>query len=59
MTWLVDAPAYALLDAAKGFGYVAAHRAMSLRNLQSQSRVASPWSASATATTSASPATMP
>lgn len=28
MTWLVDAPAYALLDAAKGFGYVAAHRAM-------------------------------
>ncbi len=29
MTWLVDAPAYALLDAAKGFGYVAAHRAMS------------------------------
>ena len=29
MSWLVDAPAYALLDAAKGFGYVAAHRAMS------------------------------
>ena len=29
MTWLVAAPAYALLDAAKGFGYVAAHRAMS------------------------------
>jgi len=28
MTWLVDAPAYALLDAAKGFGYVAAQRAM-------------------------------
>ncbi len=28
MTWLVNAPAYALLDAAKGFGYVAAHRAM-------------------------------
>ena len=28
MTWLADAPAYALLDAAKGFGYVAAQRAM-------------------------------
>ncbi|MDE2750289.1 MAG: Ldh family oxidoreductase [Chloroflexota bacterium] len=28
MAWLVDAPAYALLDAAKGFGYVAAQRAM-------------------------------
>ena len=28
MTWLRDAPAYALLDAAKGFGYVAAQRAM-------------------------------
>ena len=28
MTWLADGPAYALLDAAKGFGYVAAHRAM-------------------------------
>ncbi|MXX83531.1 MAG: Ldh family oxidoreductase [Chloroflexi bacterium] len=29
MRWLVDSPAYALLDAAKGFGYVAAQRAMS------------------------------
>ena len=29
MTWLRDSPAYALLDAAKGFGYVAANRAMS------------------------------
>ena len=29
MQWLRDAPAFALLDAAKGFGYVAAHRAMS------------------------------
>ena len=29
MAWLRDAPAFALLDAAKGFGYVAAHRAMS------------------------------
>ena len=28
MAWLVDGPAYALLDAAKGFGYVAARRAM-------------------------------
>ena len=28
MNWLADSPAYALLDAAKGFGYVAAHRAM-------------------------------
>ena len=28
MTWLADGPAYALLDAAKGFGYVAAQRAM-------------------------------
>ena len=28
MAWLADAPAYALLDAAKGFGYVAAQRAM-------------------------------
>ncbi len=28
MTWLKDGPAYALLDAAKGFGYVAAQRAM-------------------------------
>ena len=28
MTWLSDAPSYALLDAAKGFGYVAAQRAM-------------------------------
>ncbi len=28
MTWLSDGPAYALLDAAKGFGYVAAQRAM-------------------------------
>ena len=28
MHWLVDGPAYALLNAAKGFGYVAAHRAM-------------------------------
>ena len=28
MTWLTDGPAYALLDAAKGFGYVAAQRAM-------------------------------
>ncbi len=28
MAWLVDALGYALLDAAKGFGYVAAHRAM-------------------------------
>ena len=28
MKWLRDAPAFALLDAAKGFGYVAAHRAM-------------------------------
>ncbi len=28
MTWLRDGPAYALLDAAKGFGYVAAQRAM-------------------------------
>ena len=29
MRWLCDSPAFALLDAAKGFGYVAAHRAMS------------------------------
>ena len=29
MRWLRDAPAFALLDAAKGFGYVAAHHAMS------------------------------
>lgn len=28
MQWLNDGPGYALLDAAKGFGYVAAHRAM-------------------------------
>ena len=28
MTWLKDGPAYALLDAARGFGYVAAQRAM-------------------------------
>ena len=28
MRWLVDSPGYALLDAAKGFGYVAAQRAM-------------------------------
>jgi len=28
MTWEVERPAVALLDAAKGFGYVAAHRAM-------------------------------
>ena len=28
MRWLVDSPAYGLLDAAKGFGYVAAQRAM-------------------------------
>ena len=29
MKWLREGPSYALLDAAKGFGYVAAHRAMS------------------------------
>lgn len=29
MQWLKQGPSYALLDAAKGFGYVAAHRAMS------------------------------
>lgn len=29
MRWVNDGPSYALLDAAKGFGYVAAHRAMS------------------------------
>ena len=28
MAWLADGPAYGLLDAAKGFGYVAADRAM-------------------------------
>ena len=28
MEWLTDGPSYALLDAKKGFGYVAAHRAM-------------------------------
>jgi LDH2 family malate/lactate/ureidoglycolate dehydrogenase len=28
MTWVKEGPAYALLDAARGFGYVAAHRAM-------------------------------
>ncbi|MEM7112488.1 MAG: Ldh family oxidoreductase [Chloroflexota bacterium] len=28
MVWLTDGPGYALLDAAKGFGYVAARRAM-------------------------------
>ena len=28
MKWLRDGPSYGLLDAAKGFGYVAAHRAM-------------------------------
>lgn len=28
MAWLKDGPAYSLLDAAKGFGYVAARRAM-------------------------------
>lgn len=29
MAWLTDGPSYGLLDAAKGFGYVAAHKAMS------------------------------
>lgn len=28
MEWVTEGPAYALLDAGKGFGYVAAHRAM-------------------------------
>jgi LDH2 family malate/lactate/ureidoglycolate dehydrogenase len=28
MEWVKDGPSYALLDAGKGFGYVAAHRAM-------------------------------
>lgn len=28
MEWVQEGPSYALLDAAKGFGYVAAHRAM-------------------------------
>lgn len=28
MQWVKDGPSYALLDAAKGFGYVSAHRAM-------------------------------
>mgnify|MGYP005838865921 CR=1 FL=1 len=28
MRWIKDGPSHALLDAAKGFGYVAAHRAM-------------------------------
>jgi LDH2 family malate/lactate/ureidoglycolate dehydrogenase len=28
MDWVSEGPAYALLDAAKGFGYVSAHRAM-------------------------------
>lgn len=28
MRWVKEGPSYALLDAAKGFGYVAAHRAM-------------------------------
>ena len=28
MSWVTDGPSYSLLDAAKGFGYVAAHRAM-------------------------------
>ncbi|MDE0610680.1 MAG: Ldh family oxidoreductase [Anaerolineaceae bacterium] len=28
MTWLREGPSFALLDAAKGFGYVSAHRAM-------------------------------
>lgn len=28
MTWVTDGPSYALLDAANGFGYVAAYRAM-------------------------------
>ncbi len=28
MTWLREGPSFALLDAARGFGYVAAHRAM-------------------------------
>ncbi|MEM6280908.1 MAG: Ldh family oxidoreductase [Chloroflexota bacterium] len=28
MKWITDGPGYALLDAAKGFGYVSAHRAM-------------------------------
>ncbi|NDJ59486.1 MAG: Ldh family oxidoreductase [Chloroflexi bacterium] len=28
MQWITDGPSFALLDAAKGFGYVAAHRAM-------------------------------
>ncbi|MEO0560810.1 MAG: Ldh family oxidoreductase [Chloroflexota bacterium] len=28
MEWVVDTPSYALLDAAKGFGYVAAYKAM-------------------------------
>lgn len=28
MEWVKDGPSYALLDAAKGFGYVAGHRAM-------------------------------
>ena len=28
MTWVSDGPSFALLDAGKGFGYVAAHRAM-------------------------------
>ena len=58
MRWLRDAPAFALLDAAKGFGYVAANRAMS-RAVEKAKPPASPWSAYSTAITSASPAIMP
>lgn len=37
MSWLRDGPSYALLDAAKGFGYVAAHRAMERAIVKAQS----------------------
>lgn len=37
MKWLRDGPSFALLDAAKGFGYVAAHRAMERAIVKAQS----------------------
>ena len=37
MSWVRDGPSYALLDAAKGFGYVAAYRAMERAVAKAQS----------------------
>lgn len=36
MSWIRDGPSYALLDAAKGFGYVAGHRAMVRATVKAQ-----------------------